>query len=295
MGLHAASHESAYVGTFVVTTAHTMSSARIWHVCEGDRQIERVDTLTGAQRVTYRRNQQVVTLLPKSRLAVSEKRDSLGMFPGLLNRADSTIARFYQLRQDGHDRVAGYSTEVVELKPRDGLRFGYRIWTVQNSGLVVKLQTVDPAGSVLEQAAFSELQFTKPLSWGKLSAMMDSLDGYEIKRSDPANSSAEQEGWQIRVPVPGFRSMSFFKHSSARTGDGNGPLQWVFSDGIASLSLFLETFDASHHQSASQRETFSAGATHMINRRVGAWWLTAVGEVPVETLEMFALGLERRK
>ena len=43
----------------------------------------------------------------------------------------------------GKDRVAGFDADVVQLAPRDGLRFGYRVWGERASGLVVKLQTVD--------------------------------------------------------------------------------------------------------------------------------------------------------
>ena len=39
----------------------------------------------------------------------------------------------------------------------------------------------------------------------------------------------------------------------------------------------------------------ASGATQTLTRRVQDWWLTAVGEVPQQTLEAFAQSLERRK
>jgi sigma-E factor negative regulatory protein RseB len=293
--LHDAAHQSAYVGTFVVTTGRAMSSARIWHVCEGDEQIERVEALSGAPRSTYRRNDQVVTFFQQSRLAIAERRESLGVFPSLLNRADASIAEFYQLQALGHDRVAGFFTDVVELKPRDKWRFGYRIWTTQNTRLVVKLQTIDSLRGVLEQAAFSELQLAKPLSWLKLSTMMDNTDGYEVKKQELIRTTATQEGWNINGEIPGFRSVGCYKHASLQQAASSAPFQWVFSDGLASVSLFIETFDEKRHLSALQQENFAVGATQMIARRVGSWWLTVVGEVPLQTLEMFAARLERKK
>src|SRR5688572_12236671 len=42
--MHAAARQRSYVGTFVVSAAAgNLSSARIWHVCEGDLQVERVE------------------------------------------------------------------------------------------------------------------------------------------------------------------------------------------------------------------------------------------------------------
>jgi sigma-E factor negative regulatory protein RseB len=34
---------------------------------------------------------------------------------------------------------------------------------------------------------------------------------------------------------------------------------------------------------------------HLSDRSEGDWWLTVVGEVPAQTLQAFAQGLERRK
>ena len=57
---------------------------------------------------------------------------------------------------------------MVEILPKDALRFGYRIWSEKQSGLVVKLQTLGEQGALLEQVAFSELQLDAPVSMDKL-------------------------------------------------------------------------------------------------------------------------------
>lgn len=71
---------------------------------------------------------------------------------------------------------------------------------------------------------------------------------------------------------------------------GGAPMQWVFSDGLASVSLFVEPYDAARH---TQEKSAVMGATHSVTRRVGGHWLTAMGEVPPVTLRRFALALER--
>ncbi|RYX89167.1 MAG: transcriptional regulator, partial [Comamonadaceae bacterium] len=181
--MHEASRKRAYVGTFVVSSsAGSMSSARIWHVCDGDQQMERVESLTGTPRTTYRRNDQVVTFLPEARVARTEKRESLGLFPNLLKSSSSSIPEFYTASQTGAERVAGFDADVVQLQPRDKLRFGYRIWSEKKSGLVVKLQTLDVDGRVLEQAAFSELQLDAPVRMDKLAKLMGNTDGYRVEK-----------------------------------------------------------------------------------------------------------------
>lgn len=304
--MHEASRKRAYIGTFVVSSSNSLSSSRIWHVCDGDQQMERVEALTGAPRSTLRRNDEVLTFFRDSKTALSEKRESLGLFPNLLKGNQSSIGQYYSARQLGVERVAGYEADVVLLQAKDSLRFGYRVWSEKKSGLVIKLQTLDIDGRVLEQAAYSELQLDAPVSMGKLAQMMANVDGYKVAKSEMTKTTAAAEGWQLKNPVAGFKPMSCFKRTVA-SGDGSGSeaaLQWIFSDGLASVSLFVESFDRVRHAQEGQG---AIGATHSLTRRMtektvdkpgdkgGDWWLTVVGEVPAHVLASFAQGLERKK
>ena len=102
----------------------------------------------------------------------------------------------------------------------------------------------------------------------------------------------------LRSAVPGFRPMSCLKRPApSGPAAADGTVQWIFSDGLASVSLFIEVFDRQRH---SQEGVLSMGATQTLTRHVndrqgGEWWLTAVGEVPAQTLQAFAQSLERRK
>lgn len=292
--MHDASRQRAYVGTFVVAGGGRLSSARIWHVCDGTQQMERVESLTGAPRSTFRHNDQVLTFLPESRVVLAEKRESLALFPQLLQSHSASIAQYYRVRELGSERVAGFEADVVELRPTDSLRFGYRVWIEQDTGLTVKLQTLDGQGQVLEQAAFSDLKFEAPVSMAKLEQMMGHTEGYKLEKPEMRKTTAEAEGWVLKQVVPGFQPMSCYQRSVGGIVQARQAhtLQWIFSDGLASVSLFIEPFVVRRH---GQPDSQAVGATHTLTRRVGDWWLTAVGEVPTETLAAFAQGLERQK
>lgn len=285
--MHEASRRRNYAGTFVVSSAGALSSARIWHACEGDLQMERVENLTGVPRSTFRRNDEFLTFLPETKVVRSEKRESPGLFPHLLTSSENSIPEFYGARVVGRDRVAGFDAEVVQLIPKDGLRFGYRVWSERQSGLMIKLQTLDTEGGVLEQAAFSELHLDAPIRTSKL-AQMASTEGYRVEKSDVYKTTAAAEGWTMKMPVAGFKSMNCYK----RRG-GDNTMQWIFSDGLASISLFVEPFDRQRH---IQEGMFAPmGATQTVTHRIQDWWVTAVGEVPPETLRAFSQSLERLK
>ena len=326
-----ASRRRNYIGTFVVWSSDgSMASSRIWHACEGDVQMERVDSLSGSPRTTLRRNDQVLTFMPESKLARAERRESLDLFPNVLQSSVSTVADFYVARYAGAERVAGFDADVVVLQPKDALRYGYRIWAEKRTQLVIKLQTLDTDNRVLEQSAFSELELDAPVRTDKLAQMMDNTSGYKVERFEQQKVSVSQEGWTLKVPVTGFQLTSCVKRPNAGNSLGSsiGPagaaspgnvvapsaspstavlsgsappggvqpattLQCIFSDGLATVSLFVEPFDAQRH---SQEAELAMGATQTLTQRIARdWWLTAVGEVPPRTLKSFAQNLVRRK
>ncbi len=295
--MHSGARQRNYIGTFVVSAAGgDLSSARIWHVRDGEMQIERIEALSGPPRSTFRRNQHVMTFLPESKVVKVEKRENLDLFPNLPDKPDVSIGDFYEVRALGKDRVAGFDADVVQLVPHDGLRFGYRIWSERRSGLLVKLQTVDSESRVVEQSAFSELQLDAPIKAQALLQMMSNTSGYRVEKLELERSSAHDEGWTLKAPVAGFRPRSFYRRPAGDKTANERTVQWTFSDGLASVSLFIERYD---EKRAPRDGVLTIGATNAIRRRLpepaSDWWLTAVGEVPQQTLNAFAQSLARTR
>jgi sigma-E factor negative regulatory protein RseB len=290
--MHDASRKRAYTGTLVVSTGSAISASRVWHVCDGKQQMERIETLTGAPRTTIRHNSDVITFVPDEKIAWVEKRDSLGLFPELLRAPANQIPEFYGVRERGVERIAGHLSDVVEIVPKDGLRFGYRVWSEQHTGLVMKLQTVDVRGQVLEQLAFTDLQLNAPVQMKKLARLMKDTRGYEVHRPAMRKTTPEAEGWQVKGVVPGFLLMSCHtREPDQPTAHEPQSMQCVYSDGLASVSLFFEPFQAT---SAQPNTGFGAiGATHTTARQIGPFRVTILGEVPPLALGQFAQAIER--
>jgi sigma-E factor negative regulatory protein RseB len=263
-----------------------------------------VDTLSGPPRTTVRRNDEVVTFVPEEKLSVHEKRDMLGLFPSILQSSTHTIGEHYLLKPLGWtERVAGFEADVVELRPKDDLRFGYRIWSEKKTALIVKLQTLDTGSRVLEQVAFSALQLDAPVKMNDLLRAMRQRTGYSVQKLDLVRTTPQAQGWQLKQAVPGFSTLACHLRpgesmvlpavpapSAAPSSAAAASLQWVLSDGLASVSVFIEPFDPARHTHEGQ---LAAGATHSLSRRHGLHWVTWVGEVPFKTLLRFAVALER--
>lgn len=295
--VHEATRQNAYTGTFVVSSGSGVASAKIWHVGDGAQQMERVVSLSGISRVTYRHNDRVITFFPASGRAVVEHRESLGLLPDFLNAADSSIGKLYQFSTHNVERIAGLEADVVHLVPMDRLRYGWKVWSERKTGVVLQLQTLDLDGKVLEQSAFSELKLDAPVTMRQLSHLMEQTEGYRLESPEKVKVNAEMQGWVLNKGVHGFREMGCYQRSvreRAESSSKNGhAMQWVFSDGLASVSLFVEPYDARRHVREGGRSL--GGATHSLAHRIDGWWATAVGEVPVSTLKVFVQGLERTR
>lgn len=286
--LHSAPCNRPYSGVFVVLpgAGAALQSARIWHACSAGQRLERVQPLTGTPRTIFRRNDELRTFFPQERIVRTDRRDAAALFSRPPPVSARAVAQFYAPTLLGQEPVAGLASDVVWFRPLDRLRYGYRLWSERDTGLVLKLQTLAHDGRVLEQAAFSELEIDAPVCADQLARLMDATRGYTLVPAQLLPTSARAEGWGLRAPVAGFVPVSCHKRP------GTGVLQCLYSDGLASVSLFLEPFDAQRHP--QQTRTASMGATQLLAQRLlPDVWLTAVGEVPLPTLELFAAQLER--
>jgi Negative regulator of sigma E activity len=62
----------------------------------------------------------------------------------------------------------------------------------------------------------------------------------------------------------------------------------VFSDGLAAISVFVEPVENNTRKEGAG----SSGATHVLVKRRGDFWITLLGEVPQTTLQQFASAIE---
>ena len=293
-----------YQGTMVVSAGGAMSSSRVWHYCVGDQRYERLEAQDGQQQSVYRHNDEVRTLWPQSRVAVAERREALASWPALPNALDPRVLESYELRPEGHARVAGRDATVFVLAPRDALRFAQRLWADAASGLMLRADVLGPGRQVLESTAFSEVEIgVKPQPEAVLQTIrrldaaagegrLEGRSGWQVLRPLQRRTQLEAEGWALRQSVPGFALAGCALRTLAHAPDAQPVLQAVFSDGLTHVSLFIEPFRPERHRVEAVQQL---GATGTVARRHGEHWVTAVGDVPAATLVQLTGALERRR
>ena len=296
--IHDAASRRNFHGTFVVSGGGSVASARISHFYEGPNQYERIESLDGRQRKVFRHNDVVHTVWPASHVAMIEQRGLLSSFPALLQAGDDGLAEWYEMQQEGIDRVAGHEANVLAVKARDNYRYGYRLWADRASGLLLRADVIGEHGEVLETSAFSEVSIgVRPQADSVVQAMRK-LDGYRVVKPVLTPTRLEAEGWTMRQLAPGFKLVSCVSRQMEALGEpaaepASPPvIQTIYSDGLTYVSVFIERYRAEQH---TRSMLAALGATLTLTQRQGDWWVTVIGDTPPTTLKAFAAALERKK
>lgn len=290
-----AAKERNYHGTMVFSAGDVVSSSRVGHFCVGDQVYERIEALDGQQQQVYRHNDVVHTLWPSRRVATIEKGDVLATEFGL-PRIELRLQEQYEVKVLQPERLAGRDAHVLLLRPRDVLRFAQRLWADRDTGLMLRADVLGPGGQLLESTAFSDLEIGARPQRESVVGPMRRLDGFRVLNLQPVATTLEAEGWSLGSLPAGFRLVGSVRRGIGDPADGASgsavqALQAVFSDGLARVSVFIETHDAARTRQALMTQM---GATHTLMRPLKErWWVTVMGDVPPSTLKQFVAALER--
>jgi sigma-E factor negative regulatory protein RseB len=187
--------------------------------------------------------------------------------------ADAGKLDSYRAKLGNVGRVAARDCQVVDLQPKDGWRYGYRLWLDHETGLPLRIALLGDNGQALEQMAFTELQVgSKP---DEANLRPSTQQGLQRVQTLSAGKQADP-GWRVTAPPPGF---------TLRGGRQLGEsVQLLYSDGLASVSVYIEPVaGALHGESAMRRGAVNVHSIWQGGRRV-----VAIGKVPAATVDYFA-------
>ncbi|MEW6164367.1 MAG: MucB/RseB C-terminal domain-containing protein [Pseudomonadota bacterium] len=291
-----AAQKLSYSGTFVYRNGAQSETSRIVHVANNGVQSEKLEVLDGSPREVIRRNDEVRCYLPEKQLIIIEQRGSRRAFPALLPLSLAGLGNYYAIRKGGSARIAGFDSQTIRLEPRDGWRYGHQFWVEQQSGLLLKAELFDARGEMLESIAFTELRIGDPIDPDALKPShvpaSGSKEGWQVRQArlreirDPA-------AWQFRAELPGFRRQAAMVRSIF---DGKGEntrevLHWVFSDGLAALSVFISPLPPTE---GGETGLHSLGAISVAKRVVDGHQVVVMGDVPPDSVRHFADGIGAR-
>lgn len=281
-----------YRGVFAHQQGRTSQSLRIVHRVRNGEVEERVTALDGSGREFIRRDGELFRYLPDQQMVLVEPVRDASMMLAELRHMDVTRSRQYVLRQLPAEVLSGRRVRVIAVQPRDRLRYGYRLWIDESSALPLKTQLLGSRGEVLEQLQFTELSLPKNVPDQWLQPEVDASGFLWQRQPDsglaaiPSLSTTEASAWQSAALPPGFRMT--VRSQKVLLGGTQPVTQLVFSDGLASVSVFVEAGTTPVAVDAMSAQIAQLGPSSAYSTVVQGYRVTAIGEVPPETLKAIA-------
>jgi sigma-E factor negative regulatory protein RseB len=274
----------SYTGTFIYLHGNRLDTLQFSHVVRNGQELERLVSLNGAAREVHRDPKAVTCVMPDVKaVSVKKRPPTTELWPSL----DMTrLEQFYRLHALGDYRVAGRMAQVVGIIPRDKLRYGYRFYLDQDTGLPLKTDLMNEEANPVEQIMFTSLGLDTELS--QPTGSKGHLGGYRtVLRNTPQTGRRESVvQWEFVGLPPGFKLRDHHHWSDAAGAQGE---QLVLTDGLASVSVYVEQGDSEGLQGPAHE-----GAVNAWGGRIAGYQVTAVGEVPSGTVQQVAEALRRR-
>jgi sigma-E factor negative regulatory protein RseB len=284
-----------YDGTFAHWEGGKVEMLRIIHRVADGTVSERLVSLDGSGREFVRTGPSLTCYLPDKHVVLVErtpaKESLLGGFPAI----NDQTARFYDIKEIARMRFNRRGTHLITVMPRDQYRYGYRLWIDDSTAMPLKTQLCDAHGNVIEQIVFANLRVRPHIPDSAFRPGI-STAGFRWLRNDsaPLKETVSQTAtvWSAAHLPPGFHMTV----RAAQTMPGSpGPVDHlVFSDGLASVSVFVET----HVQAGSGQtvvQSARVGSSYAFSTIVDGHKVTAVGEAPPETVRFIADSVKAQK
>jgi sigma-E factor negative regulatory protein RseB len=170
------------------------------------------------------------------------------------------------------------------VSPKDNLRYGYKYWLDNDTGVLLKCDLLNEDGNVVEQMMYTSFQDHDSVpesAFGELD-----VSDYKRQQLDLERKVVKHTGWTVNELPPGF----MLTQSTLRHNEKTDSLHMIYSDGLASVSVFVETGDNRHHRLEGAT---SMGALNVFGQQLDDAHVTVMGEVPEATVERIARSMVR--
>ena len=293
-----AARELNYQGIFVYQNGKQTRSVQITHMNNAGQELTRnmiLDNQTVAGKPTLKQPREVfsqgsdiVIFHPKNDKVIIEKRRGQNLFPAMLPVNLNSLKTSYTAKIGVLDYIAGRQAQIIELIPKDAYRYSYKIWTDTEFGLLVKMTLQNEKNETLEQITFQELSMlnSHDLNWYQPS--IDLSKKYEME--DATLLNRVHTNWIVAELPPGYVKVDHIEFmANGKTAPVN---QMIFSDGIASVSLFIEPVVKGQRPKMGHH---LIGSTHICANIVEGYQVMVVGEVPLATVQQIAKAVSFKK
>lgn len=278
-----AARQLNYSGTFVYQHGDQVETSRITHFFDRSGEYEKLETLDGPKREIIRSNNEILTYDIEHHLIKREKRTPRKNFPALLPDQLVSLTEYYQLRKGEHERIAGFDSQALVLQPKDGFRYGHKLWAEASTGLLLKARMVDENDHVVEQFVFTQLTMGPRVNRDSVRPSVTGTADWPREPVGPDSSQPADTGWTVKSQPVGFKKVMEMKRF--KSGAQSPVAHLVYSDGLAAVSVFIEPLPTKRkYQEGLARQ----GAVNIYTKPLPEQLVTVLGEAPAVTVMQMA-------
>jgi sigma-E factor negative regulatory protein RseB len=272
--------ERSFRGHLTYEYGGRMESLAIFHRLNNGVEEEKILHLSGPLREAVRSGRQVGcvnvgSFLLRGGLASN----SSGLAVG--------INQNYQFVLRGEDRIAGRQAAIIQMAPKDTLRYGFTLALDKATGLPLMWLVQNAQRHVLERMQFVDIQLDPKLSESDFKSESTAV-GLNVGKEQCFSELVQPVQWQFNWLPPGF-----VLAQSSREPNGE---YMTYTDGLAVFSVRIDQAS----EPAKQRVgAVLRGATLAMVTGFSdgdrSYRLTLTGEIPPETAQAVLASIGRSK
>ena len=275
-----------YEGTVVRLQNGAVDVLKVVHTVSDGIVREKIISQEGNGLEIIRNGTEVQCILPdKKSVLLDEWNDQSALF-STLPSSDIRFGNEYDVAIVREERVAGRKAVLLAIRPHDSFRFGHRIWLDLETAFPLQTLLIGADGEYIEQVKFADISLGHRIKASALAPSVD-IESYSwfSSRKRAITHSVETD-WTSDALPPGFRVVST---SNEELPGQQEPLTHImYSDGLAKVSVFIEPLKNKNPARSSK-----VGSSNSFSVQSGDYQVTAVGEVPADTVQNIATSMHR--
>jgi sigma-E factor negative regulatory protein RseB len=284
-----ASKSLAFTGTFVHQQDSVLHTSKIFQRIESRQPITKVQTLEGHQREIIKTPTETrIYMAERQHVKVDQTGQPRAAFPAMFVGTADNVVRNYEMVKGGAMRIADVDAQEYMLKPKHDARWPVRFWVDKRTGLIMKCQKLGSDGRAVEQASFTELNLSARPSTGNVSVSFAGARQWETHDASLAPLASAPNLKFKPDYLKGFELVGVYQKPQNATNDTIEIRRYVFSDGVASVSVFIQPKSSGPLTERARRK----GSLSMLSREIQGAWVTVIGDLPPEALNQFAQTIE---
>lgn len=272
----------SYHGSVVFMKHGQIDTMKYQHAVENGVELERLVSLNSPLREITRNSGEISCLYKETSQKVESHHPIGRSFIVNLPLNPEQVSSQYLLAVAGQEMIAMRPAQIIAILPKDELRYARKIWVDTATWLPLKVEVYGLDGRSLEQVLFTELVVDADNSSSQTEQNVHSQHHHEFKVDAFENSA-----YQLNNLPAGFEKIFFTRTSMQQSKKQVDHL--LVSDGFSNISIYFEV-----KGNKGVDGLRSLGPVNSYSRVLGDLQITAMGEAPMETIQLVANSVDLR-